>query len=451
MSNDFDVLIQGGMVVTGAGMTRADVGIRGEKVAEIGPDLEPGRGRRTIDATGKYVLPGIIDVHTHPVYLDDLGGIAVTGAHGGVTTMIHYAYARPGMKLLETLAQYRSDAEARSVLDFALHGGLFDVEHQLADVPAAFKMGVTSFKVFMTYAKLKWMTDDYWLTALMDVVAHERGMVAVHAENGLATDYLEDKYLREGRSPVETFTAMRPDLLEAEALNRAMSLAQVMGCPLYVPHNSAAACLEPLRRAQANGWRVYGETCPQYLTLTQETTARVGPLAKIGPPLRTEQDNEALWQGLADGTLVTVASDHAPKPKRMTDDFFQAAYGSPSIETMLAVTYDAGINGGKISLPRLVQVMCETPAKLFGLYPRKGTLAAGSDADLVIWDPTRMHTLSAATQHSGCDYTLYEGRQVTGAPVLTMQRGAAIVEDGKLVAEPGRGQFLATDTSHLYR
>lgn len=446
----FDIIVKGGLVVTGAGIARADVGIRGEKVAEIGPDLDVARGSRVIDATGKYVLPGVVDVHTHPVYLDDLGGVSVTGAFGGVTTMVHYAYARPGMKLLETLQAFRADAEACSLLDFGLHGGLFDVEHQLADVPAAFDMGVTSFKVFMTYAKLKWMTDDYWLTALMDVVAGERGMVAVHAENGLATDYLEDKYLREGRSPAETFTAMRPDLLEAEALNRAMSLAQVMGCPLYVPHNSAAACLEPLRRAQANGWRVYGETCPQYLTLTQETTYKVGPLAKIGPPLRTAADNEALWQGLADGTLVTVASDHAPKGKKITDDFFQAAYGSPAIETMLTVMYDAGVNGGKISLPRLVRIMCETPAKLFGIYPRKGALAPGSDADLVIWDPTRVHTISAATQHSGAGYTLYEGRQVMGAPVLTMQRGAAIVEDGKLVAQPGRAQFLATDTSHLY-
>lgn len=448
--SEFDVIVKGGLVVTGAGIARADVGVRGEQVAEVGSDLGAARGGRMIDATGKYVLPGVVDVHTHPVYLDDLGGISVTGAYGGVTTMIHYAYARPGMKLLETLQAFRSDAEACSLLDFALHGGLFDVEHQLAEVPAAFGMGVTSFKVFMTYAKLKWMTDDYWLTALMDVVAGERGLVAVHAENGLATDYLEDKYLREARSPAEAFTAMRPDLLEAEALNRAMSLAQVMGCPLYVPHNSAAACLEPLRRAQAKGWRVYGETCPQYLTLTQETTYKVGPLAKIGPPLRTTADNEALWQGLADGTLVTVASDHAPKGKKITDDFFQAAYGSPAIETMLTVTYDAGVNGGKISLPRLVQVMCETPAKLFGLYPRKGTLAPGSDADLVVWDPNRVHTISAATQHSGAGYTLYEGRQVTGAPVLTMQRGAAIVEDGKLVAQPGRARFLATDTSHLY-
>lgn len=447
---EFDVVVKGGLVVTGRGIARADVGIRGEKVAGIAVDLDASRSGRVIDAAGKYVLPGVVDVHTHPVYLDDLGGISVTGAFGGVTTMIHYAYARPGMSLLETLHTFRSDAENRSLLDFALHGGLFDVERQLAEVPAAFAMGVTSFKVFMTYAKLKWMTDDYWLTALMDVVAGERGLVAVHAENGLATDYLEDKYLRERRPPAETFTAMRPDLLEAEAVNRAMSLAQVTGCPLYVPHNSAAACLEPLRRARANGWRVFGETCPQYLTLTEETTLKVGPLAKIGPPLRTTADNEALWQGLADGTLVTVASDHAPKGKKMTDDFFRAAYGSPAIETMLTVAYDAGVNGGKISLPRLVQVMCETPARLFGLYPRKGTLVPGSDADLVVWDPNRVHTITAATQHSGADYTLYEGRQVTGKPVLTMQRGAVIVEDGKLLATPGRAHFLATDTRHLY-
>jgi dihydropyrimidinase len=451
MNDQFDILIAGGMIVTGSGIARADLAIRGEQVATIAPKIDPARASRLIDATGKIVLPGVIDVHTHPVYLDDLGGLSVTAAHGGVTTLLHYAYARPGMPLLDTLRQFRDDGLAKSVLDFGLHGGLFDVEHQLADVPAAFREGITSFKVFMTYAKLQWMTDDYWLTALMDIVAGERGLVAVHAENGLATDYLEDKFLREGRSPLETFTAMRPDLLEAEALNRAMSLAQVMGCPLYVPHNSAAACMEPLRRAQALGWRVYGETCPQYLTLTHaETTLKVGPLAKIGPPLRTAADCEALWGGLADGTLLTVASDHAPKAKRVTDDFFDAPYGSPQIETMLSIIYHEGVNSGRISLPRLVQVMCETPARLFGLHPKKGTLAAGSDADLVIFDPTARHTITAATQHSGAGYTLYEGRQVIGKPVLTMQRGAVIVEDGRLIGLPGRARFLPTDTSHLY-
>jgi dihydropyrimidinase len=450
MEHDLDLLIRGGLVVTGQSISRCDVGVRSGRIESIAPQIETERAVRVVDAHGKFVLPGVIDVHTHPVYLDDLGGTSIVAAHGGVTTLIHYAYAKPNASLMATLRQYRADGEANSVLDFGLHGGLFDVEHQVAEVPQAFGFGVTSFKVFMTYAKLKWMTDDYWLTALLDVVAAERGLVAVHAENGLATDYLEDKYLREGRSPAETFTAMRPDVLEAEALNRAMSLAHVMGCALYVPHVSAAACLEPLRRARQWGWPVYGETCPQYLTLTDETTQRLGPLAKIGPPLRTARDNEALWDGLADGTLVTIASDHAPKAKKVSDDFFAAAYGSPAVETMLPVVHHAGINGGKIGWPTLVRAMSERPAQLFGLYPRKGILAPGSDADIVIFDPARRHRLAAANQHSRAGYTLYEGREVTGMPVLTIQRGEVIVEDGQLVATPGRACFLATDTSHLY-
>jgi dihydropyrimidinase len=432
VSEPFDIIIRGGLVVTAAGIARADIGIRGEQVAAIAPDLPTDGAKRVIDAASKLVLPGAVDVHTHPVYLDDVAGISVTAAHGGVTTMIHYAYAKPGTKLIETLEKMRDDGLAGSLLDFGLHAGLFDVAHQLAEVPAAFRLGVTSFKVFMAYAKLKWHTDDYWLTALLDVVGQERGLVAIHAENGLATDYLEDKFLREGRSPVEAFAAMRPDLLEAEAINRAMSLSHIMGCALYVVHNSAAACLEPLRKARQLGWPVLGETCPQYLTLTEETTFTHKAQAKIGPPLRTAVDNAALWDGLADGTLVTVGSDHAPKAKQVTDDFFSAPYGSPQIETMLTVMYDAGVNTGKLSLPRLVQVMAENPARIFGLYPRKGTLRPGSDADLVIFDPTSRHTISAALQHSRCNYTLYEGRQVTGAVVLTMQRSAVIVKDGRV-------------------
>jgi dihydropyrimidinase len=294
------------------------------------------------------------------------------------------------------------------------------------------------------------MTDDYWMTALMDVMAHERGLSMVHAENGLATDYLEDKYNREGRSPVDTFTDVRPDLLEAEAFNRAMLVAQVMGSALYVVHNSAAACLEPLRRAQQNGWKVWGETCPQYLSLTKETTKKFKAQAKIGPPLRTEADNEALWQGLADGTLCTVASDSAPKSKNIDDDFFAAPYGAPSIETMLRVVYHEGVNKGRITLPRLVDVLCATPAKIFGLYPKKGCLQKGSDADVVLFDPTREETISAANLHSGSGYTLYEGKQIMGAATLVMQRGNVIVEEGKLIGKPGGARFMPTNTSHLY-
>jgi dihydropyrimidinase len=450
MNEELSMIVKGGTVATAAGMVRADIGISGERIAVIAPDLDIRRSRRVIDATGKLVLPGLVDVHTHPVYADDMGGISVTAACGGVTTMIHYAYAKPGMKLGETIRRFRDEGCDKSLLDFALHGGLFDVENQLEEVPAAFVQGVTSFKVFMTYAKLRWMTDDYWLTALLDVVGQEQGLVAVHAENGLATDYLEDKYLREGASPAETFTKMRPDVLEAEAVNRAMSIAHVMKCALYVPHVSAAACLEPLRQAHRRGWSVYGETCPQYLALTDETTRRFGPQAKIGPPLRTQEDIGALWWGLADGTLCVIGSDHAPKPKKPTDDFFAAPYGSPQLETMLPVVYDAGVNSGKMSVPQMVKAMCETPARLFGLYPAKGDLQVGSDADLVVFDPTFRHTLRAETQHSGAGFSLYEGREVTGIPVLTMQRGRVIVENGNVVTKPGIGRFLPTHTAHLY-
>ncbi len=448
---DYDVLIRGGQVATGGGGWPADLCVRGGQIAALAtPGVSPRRAQRVIDAEGCLILPGAVDIHTHPVYLDDLHGISVSAACGGVTTMVHYAYAKPGMKLMDTLREFCREGEAGSLLDFGLHGGLFDVEHQLAEVPDAFKFGVTSFKVFMTYAKLGWMTNDYWLTALLDVVGREHGLVAVHAENGLATDYLEDKYLREGRSAIECFTAMRPDTLEAEAIHRAIALAQLAGCALYIVHNSAAACLEPLRRAHAHGWRVYAETCPQYLTLTEETTLARGALAKIGPPLRTAVDNQALWEGLLDGTIQTVGSDHAPKAKKIDDDFFDAPYGSPQIETMLPVMYDAAVAGRKMQVSRLVQVMSENPARLMGLYPRKGALQVGSDADLVIFDQRRRHTVTAATQHSGAGYTLYEGRVVAGAPVLTMQRGEVIVEQGQVVAQPGRGRFLATDTGHLY-
>lgn len=448
--SEFTVVVKGGIVVSPQGMTLADVGIKGEKVVRVAANLNTD-GTRVIDATGKVVIPGAIDVHTHPVYTEDMGGMSITAAYGGVTTMIHYGYVKPNQKVIPTLEWFRDEGLSKSYLDFSLHGGLFDVEHQLADVPAAFKMGVTSFKVFMTYAKLKWMTDDYWMTALMDVVAQERGLSMVHAENGLATDYLEDKFNREGRSPVDTFTDVRPALLEAEAFNRAMLVAQVMGSALYVVHNSAEACMEPLRRAQRNGWKVWGETCPQYLTLTKETTQKFKAQAKMGPPLRTKEDNEALWQALADGTLSTIGSDSAPKAKKVDDDFFAAPYGAPAIETMLRMVFHEGVNKGRITLPKLVEVMCENPARIFGLYPKKGCLLPGSDADLVLIDPTRKEVITASNLHSGAGFTLYEGREVMGMTTLVMQRGSVVMDDGKIVGKAGHAQYMPTDTSHLYQ
>ena len=444
MTKTFDLIIQGGVVVTGAGMARADVGIRGEKVVAMAADLPTEGARRVIDATGKLVLPGVIDVHTHPVYLDNIYHTSVTAAFGGTTTLIHYAYARPGMEVLDTIKRFRDDGLENSLADFGLHAGLFDVANQLKEVPEAFGLGVTSFKMFMTYAKLNWMTDDYWLMAALDLIGQEGGLVAVHAENGLATDYLQDKYNRMGLSALEAFTRTRPAALEAEAINRAIAMAKVAGCALYIPHVSAVEALAPIRRARESGQVVYAETCPQYLTLTEETLWERGPQAKIGPPLRTPEDNEGLWQGIQDRTIDTVASDHAPKPKEIDDDFFEAPYGSPQAETVLAVTYDAGVNTGRISLPRLVQLLSETPARIFGYYPEKGTIAPGSDADLVIFDPASRFVIQHANQHSQAGYTLYEGRECLGCPEWVMQRGRVLIEDGQLVGTPGQAQYLPT-------
>jgi len=450
MVKSLDTVIKHGRIVDGGRINRLDLGIQLGKVAELAPDIPAKNAERVIDASGRYVLPGIIDTHCHPVYVDNMQDCSVSAAFGGVTTIIHYAYAKPGMKVVPTIKQFRDEGESTSVLDFALHLGLFDVSRQIEDVPLAFDYGVTSFKVFMTYAKLQWMTDDYWMTALMDVVGKHKGLVMVHAENGLATDYLEDKYLKEGASPLETFCAMRPDILESEALNRAASIAHVMNCASYIVHNSAAACIEPLRRTRGWGWRVIGETCPHYLTLNEETTSKFKAQAKIGPPLRTRDDNDVLWQGLADNTLQTVGSDHAPKPKKVDDDFFEAPYGAPQIETMLHAIYHAGVNGGRISLPRLVQVMSENNARVFGLYPQKGCLKVGADADVVLFDPAVEWIISATNQHSNVGFTLYEGMPIRGRVMMTMQHGEVITEGEQLVARPGMGRALQTDTSHLY-
>jgi dihydropyrimidinase len=438
-----DLLVRGGRVVDRGGVVRADVAISEGAVSAVGPHLDVA-ARRTIDASDQYVLPGILDVHTHPVYLDDLHGLSITAAHGGVTTLIHYAYAKPGERVLETIRRFREEGESSSVLDFALHGGLFDPKNQSHEIPDAIGEGVTSFKMFMTYAKLGWMTDDYQLMRTLDIIARAGGMGMVHAENGLATDYLQDKVLAEGRDPMVAFVETRPAVLEAEAIHRAIAIARVAGCPLYIPHMTAALGIAVVAEARASGSAVYVETCPQYLTLTHADLLNQGALLKIGPPLREEADRLTLWRSLADGTIDTIASDHAPKEKRSDDDFSAAPYGSPQVETMLSLVFDEGVRSERITLPRLVQTMCENPARIFGLYPKKGTIQPGSDADLVLFDPDARFMIAHATQHSNATYTAYEGRTCVGRPVLSIQRGEPLIEDGELVAAPGRGRFHPT-------
>jgi dihydropyrimidinase len=445
MDMNFDLLLKNGVVITGTGINKADIGVKGEKISAIQPDLPGEAAREVLDVSGKYIFPGIIDVHVHPVYLDDVEASSRVAAYGGTTTLIHFAYAKKGESLTVKVGEMLADAGQRSILDFGLHGGLFDAPIQVPEIPTVMEMGVKTYKFFLTYLKQGWYTDDYQLIKAMDILANYGGMAMVHAENGGGIDYLEDKYLKGPNASAKYFNTSRPAAFEEEAIFRAICLAEVAGCPLYIPHVTSARALRPIRYAQKEGRKVFAETCPQYLTLTDKIIDERGALAKIGPPIRSQADQDALWKALQDGTLEVVASDHAPKAKDIKGDFLVQGFGSPQIETLLPVTYDWGINQGRISLVRLVQVLCENPARIFGLYPQKGTIAVGSDADLVVYDPLRLFTIQAENQHSNVGYTLYEGRRVQGWPERTYQRGHPVLIDGEIVAKHGCGCFLPTD------
>ena len=446
MEKQLDLLLVGGTVVTGEGIRRADVGVRGETIVAVEPNLPreavPENG--VIDVSGRYVFPGVIDAHVHPVYLDSVEDCSRIAAYGGTTTLIHYAYARTGDSLLQKVEEMLEDGLAHSRLDFGLHGGMFEAPKQLQDVPKVFEMGIRTFKFFMPYIKQGWTTDDYHLIKGMDILADLGGMAMVHAENGGAIDYLEDKYLTGPDASAKYFNLTRPAAMEEEAIFRAIRMAEVMECPLYIAHNTTVRAIKHIRKAQEAGMPVYAETCPQYLTLTQDIIEERGALAKIGPPIRTAEDRAGLWDALAQGIIQVVATDHAPKQKDVDGDFLEQPFGSPQIETLLPLTYDGGVNRGRISVVRLVQVLCENPARIFGLYPKKGTIAVGSDADLVVFDPTREFTIRTDNQHTNAGYTLYEGRSVLGWPEMSFQRGRRVLWQGEIVAESGRGRFVPT-------
>ena len=455
-------LIIGGTVITASDTYDADVLIEDEKIVTIGRDLA---GDRIIDASGKYVIPGGIDVHTHldmpfggTVSSDDFFTGHRAAAFGGTTTHIDFAIQPKGATLRETLDMWLERARAKAAIDYGFHLAITDLpDSVMAEIPRCVEYGVTSLKLFMAY-KGSLMVDDATLFRAMEQAAAHGLLICVHAENGDAIDILIKQALEAGHTDPKYHALTRPPELEAEATNRAIRLAEVAGTPLYVVHLTNTGALEAVRLARARGKPVYAETCVQYFFFTKDDLARPGfEGAKwvCSPPYREKSDQEALWQGVADNSLQVISTDHCPfwfeggkegRPggKELgMGNFAKIPNGCPGIEDRMMVTYTAGVRGGRFSANRWIELCCTNPAKLFGMYPQKGVIAPGSDADLVVWDPEATHTISAATQHQRTDYNLYEGMRVTGMPSVVLSRGCVLVENGEWKGEQGAGRCIS--------
>jgi dihydropyrimidinase len=453
-----ETIVTGGLVVTASDVFEAAIAIAGGKIVAIGPESLLPPAEREIDASGKYVLPGLIDCHLHigPEY-DDWKTAPAAAARTGLTTLVPFVIGDEGETLSEAVVRLRDEAEALSVLDVGFHMILNHEPRVLDGIADAFRLGVTSFKLFMTYKKRgKRMVSDEFVAKTMERLAALGGLCQLHCENGEILCYLEDKAIAEGRTAPTDFPATCPDWTEEEAINRAVLIGRLTGCPVYVVHLSTKLGLERIKRAQAEGQRVWTETCPQYLLLTDREMERWGPFAKIGPPLRPADgpDRAALWQGSEQGFIANVASDHSPRvpaakePGRknifVDPEGKPIPFGSPSLETLVPLTYSEGVVKRGLPLTWLARVLAENPARIFGLYPRKGAVRIGADADLTIWDPSPEWTIQKS-QHLGiAGFTPYEGWTVRGKPWMTLVRGQVVLNPaGELEQKPGYGRYLA--------
>ena len=453
----FDTIIVNGQVVTATDTSAADVAIQDGKVNAIGKNLPRENATRIIDAAGKYVLPGGIDVHTHldmpfggTTSADDFETGTRAAAFGGTTTLIDFAIQYKGQTLRTAFDTWMTKASGKAVCDYAFHCIITELaDAQLDEMNALVREGVTSFKLFMAYPGV-FMLDDASIFKAFRTTAKNGGLVCMHAENGSAIDVIVQQALAEGKRAPKYHALTRPTTAEAEAVSRAIALAEMAGAPVYIVHLSCNDALEKVREARDRGLPVYAETCPQYLYLSLENMDAPGfEGAKyvFTPPLREKWNQEKLWNGLKRDHLQVVSPDHCPfcfkEQKEMgKDDFTKIPNGGPGIEHRMSLIYSGGVVVGRFSVNRFVELVSTTPAKLFGLYPRKGTIAVGSDADVVVFDPARRHTISAKTHHMRVDYSMFEGIEVTGMPDVVLSRGRVVVEADKFVGRTGTGEFL---------
>jgi dihydropyrimidinase len=452
------ILIKGGRVITAADDYVGDVFVEDERISLIGESLDI-QADRTIDASGKYVLPGGVDPHTHldmpfggTVTIDDVESGQTSAAFGGTTTHVDFIIQPQGSSFADALEEWRGKANGKQVIDMGYHMAVTDLKEggtleELASLP---DQGITSYKLFMAY-KGALMVDDETLFKTMQVAADTGALVMVHAENGDTIDVLVKEALAAGHTEPKYHALTRPPETEGEATNRAIQLARVAGSPLYVVHVSCAESVEPIQLAREKGWDVWGETCTQYFFIDYTFLERPnfeGGKYVYTPPPRDKANQDVLWNAVRTDTLSAISTDHCAflwdgQKTIGKDDFSKIPNGGPGLENRLQMIHEVGVRGGRISLNRMVELLSTNPAKLFGLYPRKGTIAVGSDADIVVFDPEKRVTISAATHHSKSDYNLFEGTEVTGSPEVVLLRGNVLVENDELVASPGIGQFVA--------
>ena len=453
-------LIKNGRVITAEQDYAADVFIENGKIKTIGQNLDF-KADTILDAKGKYVIPGGVDVHTHldmpfggTTSCDNFETGTIAAAFGGTTSIIDFATQARGTKMRNALDTWFKKAEGKAAIDYGFHMIVTDLpDAHIEDMGEMVREGVSSFKMFMAYPNAL-MVDDATIFKAMKHTAKSGALLCMHAENGGVIDVIVQKALAEGKTAPIYHALTRPTTAEAEAVNRSIALSQMSGAPVYIVHLSCYDALEKVAEARDKGLPVYAETCPQYLFLSLEDMGKPGfEDAKVvfTPPLREKWNQDKLWTGLKKNTLQVVSTDHCPfcmkEQKELgVGNFTKIPNGGPGIEHRLQLLYHGGVNEKRISLNRWVELCSAAPAKMFGLYPRKGTIAPGSDGDIVIWDPEKEYTISVKNHHMSVDYSMYEGRKVKGNADTVLSRGEIIINGNKFLGKPGRGNYVKRDT-----
>jgi dihydropyrimidinase len=453
-------IIRNGRIVTAVDDYRADILVEGERVTTIGARLDM-EADRVIDAAGKLVIPGGIDPHTHMELpfggtesSDDFRTGTIAAAHGGTTTIIDFAVQYKGQALREGLDRWHQKAEGKAAIDYGFHLIVTDLEDER--VPELYDVmdeGITSFKLFMAYPGV-FLSDDATIFRAMSAAGSRGGLVCMHAENGVVINEIIKRALAEGRTAPKYHALTRPTIAEAEGVHRAIRLAEMAESPVYIVHLSCADALEQVREARDRGLAAFAETCPQYLFLSIENYDEPdfgGAKYVMTPPLRERWNQAELWKGLRTDDLQVISTDHCPfcmkEQKELgRGDFSKIPNGAPGVEHRMSLIYHGGVVENRISLNRFVELTSTAAAKMFGLFPRKGTIAVGSDADIVIFDPEAEQIISAATHHMNVDYSAYEGWRLKGAVETVLSRGRVVVEGGEFRGRAGDGQFLKRGT-----